>query len=187
VADVTELDERHDEPYDEGEDDTDPGRRWLTWRASGNPAARPTPKHKAPRRVKPERPPREGGSFAGAVAGLLVVLLIGSNVALWIRQEEDKGARVEPSRIARVVAAQQALSDQIDELRTSIEDVKGSVSTVQQSVEQSVASTNTAPLAEQLTALQAKADALTTCVNTYMDALAAWTRNIAAPFVYTRC
>jgi hypothetical protein len=61
--------------------------------------------------------------------------------------------------------------------------VKGSVSTVQQSV----ANANTAPLAEQLTALQARADALTACVNTYMDALAAWTRNIAAPFVYTRC
>jgi hypothetical protein len=183
VADVTEID-GHDAPDDDGDDDTDPGRRWLAWRAPGNPVSnRPTPKHKAPRRVKPERPPREGASFIGAVAGLLVVLLIGSNVALWIRSEEDKGSGIDPSRIARVVGAQQELSNQIAELRTSIEDVKGSVSTVQQAV----ANANTAPLAEQLTALQARADALTACVNTYMDALAAWTRNIAAPFVYTRC
>jgi uncharacterized protein YlxW (UPF0749 family) len=115
-------------------------------------------------------------------AGMLVVLLIGSNVLLWIRSEEqDDASRV--ARVARVAAAQTELTGRLDELQASVEDLKGSVASVQQSV----AGISTAPLAEQLAALQARADALTTCMNTYMDAIAAWTRNIANPFVYTRC
>ena len=113
------------------------------------------------------------------VAGFLVVVLIGSNVALWLRSEDDNAA----SGVARIATQQALLVDELDGLQSSVEDLKGSVA----SLEQSVAAANPAPVAEQVAALQARADALTTCINNYMDALAQWTRNIASSFVYTRC
>ena len=130
------------------------------------------------------RPARADGAVVGEPArhrspGFLVVVLIGSNVALWLRSEDDNAA----SGVARIATQQALLVDELDGLQSSVEDLKGSVA----SLEQSVAAANPAPVAEQVAALQARADALTTCINNYMDALAQWTRNIASSFVYTRC
>jgi hypothetical protein len=181
VADVTEVEDPHGEP-----DDTDPGRGSVAWTGPGTEhgAVRPTPKHKAPRVVRdsPEASGAgsgSGGTVLGMVAGLLVVLLVASNIGLWVRSNDGGDA----SRAARVAVQQSRLARQLDDLQASVDDLKGSLNTLQQSV----ASTSTTPLADQLAALQARTDALVACVNTYMDALAGWTRNIASAFIYTRC
>lgn len=176
MADGTDVHERADE---DREDDTDPGTGAVDWTAPGAGVGpwRPTPKHKGPR--TPRDRTETSGSLLGMLAGFLVVVLIGSNVALWLRNEDNDAT----SRVERVAENQAQLVDQLDGLQTSVEDLKGSVA----SLEQSVAAANPAPIAEQVTALQSRADALTTCINTYMDALAQWTRNIASTFVYTRC
>jgi hypothetical protein len=182
MTDGTDVHERQDEDrFEDRDDDTDPGMGVVEW--SAPPAiefgtARPTPKHKGPRAP---REPKEwsSGNLLGMLAGFLVVVLIGSNVALWLRAEDNDAA----GGVARVAAQQAQLVDELDGLQSSVEELKGSMA----SLEQSVAAANPAPVAEQVAALQARADALTTCINKYMDELAQWTRNIASSFVYTRC
>jgi tetrahydromethanopterin S-methyltransferase subunit B len=180
MTDGTDVHERQDE-HEAKDDDTDPGIGIVEWMAppvfSG--PARPTPKHKDKGPREPRERTETSGNLLGMFAGFLVVVLIGSNVALWLRSQEG----IDTSRVDRVAANQAELVDQLDGLQTSVEDLKGSIA----SLEQSVANANPAPIAEQVAALQARADALTGCINRYMDELADWTRNIASTFIYTRC
>jgi hypothetical protein len=188
MTDGTDVHERQDEDRDDDrfedrDDDTDPGMGVVEWSAPPPidfGTARPTPKHKGPRAPRePKEKEWSSGNLLGMVAGFLVVVLIGSNVALWLRAEDNDAA----GGVARVAAQQAQLVDELDGLQSSVEDLKGSMA----SLEQSVAAANPAPVVEQVAALQARADALTACINTYMDELAQWTRNIASSFVYTRC
>jgi hypothetical protein len=136
-------------------------------------------------------PLRPGGSsYAGrevssgwrvaAIIGLVIAgLLVTAVVLLW-QKVDDLGDDFAQTR-HRVTDAR-GLGGSVRALESSVEDLKGSVTALNDST-----TTATADVTAALAALQQRTDALTACVNTYMDVLGTWTRNPGGSFVYNKC
>jgi hypothetical protein len=136
-------------------------------------------------------PPRPGdSSFAvrevssgwrvAAIIGLVIAgLLVTAVVLLW-QKVDDLGDDFAQTR-HRVTDAR-GLGGSVRALERSVEDLKGSVSALNDST-----TAATADVRAVLAVLQQRTDALTACVNTYMDVLGAWTRNPSSSFVYAKC
>jgi hypothetical protein len=118
-----------------------------------------------------------------AVIGLLMTgLLVAAIVLLW-GKVDNLGDDVGQTR-ERVTDAR-GLSASLHTLEQSVADLQASVNTLTAST--GAASTATTDVKAQLVLLQARTEALTACVNTYMDAIGGWTRNSASAVVYATC
>jgi hypothetical protein len=130
------------------------------------------------------------GWRTAAVVGLVVAgLLIAANVILWGKidgVEDDLTATRAEVITARGEGGSQVqtVGERVDALEQQLADLQASVDDLQASVG---GAASPADVAAQVAAVQARADQITTCVNTYMDVLGGWTRNIDSTFTYVRC
>jgi len=133
----------------------------------------------APLAVVPRREASSGWRVAAIIGLVIAGLLVAAIVLLW-QKVDDLSADTTQTR-SRVTDAR-GVAASVSDLEQSVDELQGSV----QALKDATGAANT-DVATRIAALQARADALTGCINTYMDALAGWTRNIAATFVYTPC
>jgi hypothetical protein len=146
----------------------------------------------ASRRVTPvpATPPRSRGWRTAAIVGLIIAGLLSAAVVLLWGQADNASSDAKDAR-ALVVSAADA-SDRVDVLQGTVTDLGKQLAALKAANDAlQVSVGGAAPTADvdaKVTALTARADQLAACVNAYMDAVGAWSKNpTGTTFVYHRC
>lgn len=120
----------------------------------------------------PDRKAPRAGTWLAVIAGLVIVALVASNAALWLRLQDS---REEVSKVQRQVVAIDPASDldcsntsgwgvpicaQLDDMQSQIDDAAN---------------------------LEGSISDLTDCVNAYMDTIGRWSYNINSHYTYRKC
>ena len=172
---------------------------WSARRLCGGPRRRPrrataTPATAAPRRrdaCHRSRPLRHvRGWRTAAIVGLIIAGLLSAAIVLLWGQADDassdaKSARSLVASAADASARVDVLEGTVTDLSKQLADLKAATDALKVSVG---GAAPTADVDAKVTALTARADQLAACVNTYMDAVAAWSQNpTASTFAYHHC
>jgi hypothetical protein len=127
---------------------------------------------------------------SAAVVGLIVAaLLLAGMVLLWGKVDDMSGKvdavhNVSVTRVATINAAQKDIDKKLAALQATIAAVQTSVDGAAKAADVTAKDTD---VDGKVAALTARADQLAACVNSYMDAIAGWTRNPTVNITYNRC